>query len=68
MFASNRWPLPHEYGQNRTIFALQISYYWIYLFVLEFFVVSGCHFWGFGICKAGYVEYDYATVASTLGI
>ena len=41
---------------------------WIYLFVLEFVIVSRCYFWGFGICKAGYVEHDFATVADMLGI
>ena len=41
---------------------------WIYLFVLEFIIVSGCYFWGFGIYKAGYIEHDYAIIAGTLGI
>ena len=31
-------------------------------------MVSGYHFWGFGTCKAGYVEHDYATATGMLGI
>ena len=41
---------------------------WIYLFVLEFVIVSRCHCWGFGMYNSGYIEHDYAMVLGILGI
>ena len=38
------------------------------MFILEFVLVGGCHFWGFDTCNAGYIEHDYATIADILGI
>ena len=28
---------------------------WIHSFILELIIASGCKFWGFGVCKAGYI-------------
>ena len=71
MIATNKQPLLLEYGQIGPIFILKYFFLvlnWICLFVFEFITVSGCYFWGFGICKAGYIEHDYAIVAGMLRI
>ena len=70
-FATNRWPLPYEYSQIGPIFFLQIFILvlnWIYLFVLELVIASGCQFWRFGVCNASYVGHKYAMVAGMLGM
>ena len=38
------------------------------MFILEFVIISGYHFWEFGTFKAGYVEHDYAMVVGMLRI
>ena len=41
---------------------------WIYSFILELSIAIRYHFWGFDICKVGYVEREYAIIAGILGI
>ena len=64
--ASQVWPNWDYFYLINIVFILLLN--WSYLFVLEFVIVSGCHFWGFGTCKVGYVKHDYAMVAGILGI
>ena len=41
---------------------------WVHSFVLELVADSRCKFWGFGICKVGYIGHEYAIFAGMLGI
>ena len=61
----NRATLDLFYLQN-IAFILVLN--WIHSFILELDLASECKFWGFGICKPGYIGYEYAVIAGMLGI
>ena len=51
-----------------TIIAFILVLNWIHSFVSEIVIASRYKFWGFGICKEGYIGHEYTKISGILGI